>query len=106
MLITYQGTRLLFIPPHAEHHGEHKHFEHEEHSEITLAILEEFGVELESVSCGILEEAIHLPGEIQIDPDRLAHITPRFDGVVKEVFKHIGERVKKNELFSKLTFRK
>ena len=103
VLITYWGTRLLFVPPHAEHQGEHKHFEHEEHeehSEITLAILEEFGAEVGSVSSGILEETIQLPGEIKIDPDRLAHITPRFDGVVKEVFKHIGERVKKEELLA------
>ena len=47
-----------------------------------------------------MEKIIELPGEIQIDPDRLAHITPRFEGVVKKVFKQIGERVEKDELLA------
>jgi len=102
--ITFWGTKILFEPTHTEHHNNHAdhsdHDEHDEHGEITLAILEEFGAEVGTVSSGILEETIQLPGEIQIDPDRLAHITPRFDGVVKAVFKHIGEAVKKDELLA------
>jgi len=105
------GTKFLFVPSQNEHHEDHanhsdhaghddNHGEHEEHGEITLAILEEFGAEVGTVSSGILEETIQLPGEIQIDPDRLAHITPRFDGLVKAVFKNIGESVKKDELLA------
>ena len=84
---------------HVEHNDEHR--EHEEHDdEITLNVLTEFGAEVGITSSGFLMETIELPGEVQIDPDRLAHITPRYDGVVKEVFKQIGENVKKGELLA------
>jgi len=38
-----------------------------------------------------------LPGEIQINQDRLAHVVPRYAGVVLEVKKNIGDSVKKGE---------
>ncbi|MFQ5652881.1 MAG: efflux RND transporter periplasmic adaptor subunit, partial [bacterium] len=38
--------------------------------------------------------------EIVIEPDRLAHIVPRFPGIVKEVRKHIGDRVKKGQVLA------
>ncbi|MBC8310706.1 MAG: efflux RND transporter periplasmic adaptor subunit [Candidatus Marinimicrobia bacterium] len=88
---------------HTEHHGEH-HDEHEGGHESEFAftpeILKEFGVQTGTASGGVLEEEIELPGEIQIDPDRLAHITPRFEGVIKEVYKQIGDKVQKNELLA------
>ena len=88
---------------HADHHGDHHDEIGDEHSSaisITPEILKEFGIQIGIATGGVVEEMIELPGEIQIDPDRLAHITPRFDGVVKEVFKQIGDRVKKNELLA------
>ena len=119
-LVTYWGTKLLLNinnDSHHHNHLEHDENEHEEHSghnnnhkehegheehddEITLNILTEFGAEVGITSNGVLIETIELPGEVQIDPDRLAHITPRFDGLVKEVFKQIGEKVKKGELLA------
>ena len=103
-ILTFLGTRIF--KPHS--HKKHGHTEHhDEHSdaygsELSYApeILKEFGIQIGTASGGVLEEIIELPGEIQIDPDRLAHITPRFDGVVKEVFKQIGDRVKKDDLLA------
>lgn len=88
---------------HVEHHVDHYGDHGDKHSSaisITPELLKEFGIQIATAAGGVLEEMIELPGEIQIDPDRLAHITPRFDGVVKEVFKKIGDRVKKNELLA------
>jgi len=106
-LITFFATKSLFVKPdecsskanltHDVHSEEELH---EEHGEIIPETLQEFGVEFSTVSGGVLTEPIELPGEIRIDPNRLAHITPRFDGVVKEVFKYTGESVKKNELLA------
>lgn len=59
--------------------------------------LEEFGVELATAGPGRLRVHVDLAGEVTFDPDRLAHIVPRFPGVVREVRKRIGDRVRKGE---------
>jgi cobalt-zinc-cadmium efflux system membrane fusion protein len=47
-----------------------------------------------------LKVHITVPGEIVIPPDNLAHIHPRFPGMVKEVKKHIGDRVRAGEVLA------
>jgi len=59
--------------------------------------LQEFGIELSTAGPGRLKRHVDLTGEIVIDPDCLAHIFPRFPGVVKTVNVKIGDPVKKNE---------
>lgn len=107
-ILTFFMTRYFFLPQQNDHYYEQEqeenHNDHEGESEteleLTSDILQEFGIEIGTASGGVLEKTIELLGEIQIDPDRLAHITPRFDGVVKEVFKKIGDPVKKDELLA------
>ena len=102
--LTFFGTRFFVHHDHENTgHSEHNDDHGDEHGSglsYSPEILKEFGIQIGTASGGVLEEIIELPGEIQIDPDRLAHITPRFDGVVKEVFKQIGDRVKKDELLA------
>jgi cobalt-zinc-cadmium efflux system membrane fusion protein len=62
--------------------------------------LQEFGIELTTAATGKLQIHTDLTGEIGIDPDRLAHIVPRFPGVVKEVRKKIGDKVRKGEVIA------
>ncbi len=82
---------------HAEDEGK----EHgEEIARLSEDVLQEFGIELATAGEGDIQLHIDLTGEIKIDPDRLAHITPRFTGIVKEVRKKIGDKVKKNEVLA------
>ncbi len=79
---------------------EDEHAEETEHSEVVRLSqeeLDEFGIELATAGPGELKVHVTLPGEIIIPPDNLAHIHPRFPGMVKKVYKHIGDRVKKGE---------
>ncbi|MFC2088750.1 efflux RND transporter periplasmic adaptor subunit [Calditrichota bacterium] len=62
--------------------------------------MKEFGIEISVASSGKLITKVSLTGEIIIPPDNLAHITPRFPGIVKKVFKHIGDRVKEGEILA------
>lgn len=81
-------------------HEETEESENEEHSEIVKLSqdeLDEFGIELKKAGSGKLNIHVSLPGEIIIPPDNLAHIHPRFPGMVKKVFKHIGDKVKKGQ---------
>lgn len=62
--------------------------------------LKEFDIETARASSGMLYKYIQLPGEIVIPPANLAHVHPRFPGVVKEVRKQTGDRVKAGEVLA------
>ncbi|MBD3422452.1 MAG: hypothetical protein GF398_20245 [Chitinivibrionales bacterium] len=114
---------------HSEHdHSEHDHsetehadHEHEGHEadvhENRLARAhqghsDELVVEISSQSAGMIglttgkastsriTREIELPGEIGFNEDRLAHITPRFGGVVKRVNKRLGAYVKPGDVLA------
>lgn len=86
---------------HAEAEKEIPEGENEHHNEeignLTSDEINEFGIEISTAGSGKLEQHVDLTGEIVIDPDRLAHIVPRFAGIVKKVNKKIGDNVKKGE---------
>lgn len=83
----------------AYNRGDDEHGD-EEIVQLSQAELEEFGIELAAAEAGKLQVHIDLTGEIVIDPDRLAHITPRFPGIVKAVRKKIGDKVNKDEVLA------
>ena len=61
---------------------------------LTPEVLAEFGVELSEAGPGLIRNEIIVPGEIALNGDRLAHIVPRFTGVIREVRKNIGDHVR------------
>jgi len=71
--------------------------EHNEVVQMSSAELKEFGVELAAAAAGDIQIHVNLPGEIVIPSDQLAHIHPRFSGIVKDVYKYIGDEVKEGE---------
>ncbi len=106
-LLTSVCSIILFMMIVSSCQTEQKHQESEEtehvgegHSEIVQLSqeeLNEFGIELAQAGPGKLKVHVSLPGEIIIPPDNLAHIHPRFPGMVKKVFKQIGDPVKKGQ---------
>lgn len=94
-------------PPAAGEHQEHKE-ESGEHAEgdepkvvrFTDAELKEFNIAIGTASPGKLRIEVSLPGEIAPHADRMAHIIPRFVGVVKEVRKQVGDSVSKGEVLA------
>lgn len=52
-----------------------------------------------------LNRMLRLTGEIGLNEERVVHIVPRLDGVVKKVFKDLGDRVAKGELLAVLESR-
>ncbi len=73
---------------------------HSESVQLSQDEIEEFCIVLAKASPGKLQIHVSLPGEIIIPPDNLAHIHPRFPGMVKKVFKHIGDPVKKGQILA------
>ncbi len=70
--------------------------------QLSSAELKEFDIEITKAEPGKLETHVTLSGEIIIPPDNLAHIHPRFPGIVKQVYKNIGDHVKKSEALAEI----
>lgn len=83
-----------------EHSKAETQNENEEHSEeivLTEETMKEFGIEVKEAGPGIIKTHIDLTGEIIAEPSRISHIIPRFNGIVKEVYKTVGDKVTKGE---------
>jgi cobalt-zinc-cadmium efflux system membrane fusion protein len=85
--------------------GPGKEAREDEHTEgdgvsLTAAEIEEFGLRWAPAGPATLERRIELPGVVRANEDRVAHIVPRFAGVVTEVRKRIGDRVKSGEILA------
>jgi cobalt-zinc-cadmium efflux system membrane fusion protein len=78
-------------------HGEAAPEEHNEVVQLSAAELVEFNIELGIAAAEDIQIQVNLPGEIVIPSDQLAHIHPRFSGIVKDVYKYIGDEVKVGE---------
>jgi len=92
----------------AEEHG-HEHGQHEEHEEpglnFSAAQLQEFDIKLSQASSGVINKTRDLTGEVIVAPERLFHIVPRVSGVVRQVFKHLGDKVATGDLLATLSSR-
>ena len=98
---------------HADGHGdeadEHGHAEagEGEHGEeareavsLTAEQLAAAGIEIAAAGPGAIDSGTELLGEVHPNGDRLAHITPRFPGIVREVRKNAGELVKAGDVLA------
>lgn len=80
-------------------HDKNDHSKHEDAEEVNLSkkAIALAGIERAVVEKKAIAQTIELSGEIGYNEDRLAHITPRFGGVVKEIHKQLGQYVEKGE---------
>ncbi len=58
------------------------------------------GIALETAGPGTIDSFTELPGEVRPNGDRLAHIVPRYPGIVREVRKTVGDTVKAGEVLA------
>ena len=78
------------------HENEHEEDleEHEEHViELTRSEIEEIGLETSIAGPGMIDNYLTLTGQIGFNQDKIAHIVPRVDGIVKQVNKTLGDKV-------------
>ena len=94
-----ESNDKLLKTNNTNHEQENKHTD-EGIVKLTDSDIAELGIELETVGSQKLQMHSDLNGEIVPDPDKLAHLVPRFTGVVKSVNKEIGDRVEKNEVIA------
>lgn len=85
---------------HQDETDGHGHGEDEPLVEVSDSGMIMVGISISAVRERDLSQFVELPGEIGFNEDRLAHITPRYGGVVKEVLKGLGAFVKKGEILA------
>jgi cobalt-zinc-cadmium efflux system membrane fusion protein len=86
-----------------EEHGQEQDAERE-HGEDRLPLSAEqrrrFDIRFEEAGPGTIDMFVELPGEVRPNGDRLAHIVPRFPGIVREVRKTIGDSVRAGDVLA------
>lgn len=82
------------------HEGEEHHHESEEESPAGLSAkaMGAFGVTLQTAGPGTVRVLLTLSGTLVPHEDRVAHVTPRYPGVIREVRKRLGDPVSKDEV--------
>ena len=81
--------------------GEEDHAE-EEGLRLSAAERAEFGIEVAKAAAGQLAIQVHTPGEVQVNPDLLAHIVPRIPGVARQIHANIGDQVEQDQVLAVL----
>lgn len=85
--------------------GENVRNGHTEPVRLSADQIREFGIELDEAGEGELALEIYLPGEVRLNWDRVAHVTPRLSGIVQEVMKSVGDTVRRGEVMAVLESR-
>ena len=89
------------------HDIEHNHHEAHEEPKLTFskAELEEFSIQLAKTKSGEISKTLDLTGEVIIAPERMFRVAPGISGVVRKVFKNLGDQVKSGDLLVTLSSR-
>lgn len=88
-------------------HGEgHAEGGHDEHSAGRVELTDEgrknAGIEVTRAAAGTVNVTLSLPGEVALNADKTAHVTPRVSGTVREVMRQLGDVVKKGDVLAVL----
>ena len=85
-----------------EGHGEEGHGEEHEEGVVTIApeAVTRSGIKVEKVKVEHVRGAIEVPAEIQLNPDRVAHVNSPVEGQVATVTAVVGARVTKGKVLA------
>lgn len=68
--------------------------------QVSEETIKEEGIKVNVAAPGKLRLSANFPGEIVVNPDRMAHITPRMGGIVIEVRKNLGDKVSAGDVMA------
>ena len=88
------------VAVHAVHEGrEHtwSYPSHEYRVELSDEIARESGIVTQTAGPSVLRTMLHVHGRVVPNEDRMAHVSPRYPGIVKDVRKRLGDHVERGE---------
>lgn len=63
-------------------------------------LLHDFGVKTAAAGAGMIHQQVSLPGEVKLNEEAVAHITPRFAAKIVEVQAKTGDKVKAGDMLA------
>lgn len=60
------------------------------------------GIEMLKAGQADIRESLSLRGLVRLNAEQMAHVTPRFAGIVRKVFKNLGDVVKKGDVLARI----
>jgi cobalt-zinc-cadmium efflux system membrane fusion protein len=103
LILAAPTPSALAQQPDHDDHGEEQGHEDEGHEEIVSLSadeMREFGIVVSVAGSATLTSSVDLPGEIQPNDNTLAHIVPRFPGIVTDVRAQVGDRVEAGQVLA------
>ncbi len=91
---TYKGTTQTW-----------KYESYEGRVELTDEAVRTSQIKLETVGPAKMRSVTEMPGEVRLNPDKLAYVVPRLSGVIRSVAKNEGDEVKEGEVIAMLDSR-
>ena len=89
---------------HGTQQGHNDHGVEQEHNEGPVPLspeeLTEFSIEIDHARPGTIIRTVEMPGEVQLNGESVAHIVPRFPGIVTAVRKKTGDTVRAGEVLA------
>ncbi len=73
--------------------------------ELTPDAVKNLGIVAEIAGPARLKQILELPGEVALNPDKVAHVVPRLTGVVTDVRVNLGDRVRRGDVIAVLDSR-
>ncbi len=102
----HQSADQQKTKPKQHKEDDHNHQGHEEPElKFSTDELKEFSITLAQAKSGVINTTLDLTGEVIVAPEHLYHVVPRVSGVVRQVFKHLGDKVKTGDLLATLSSR-
>lgn len=98
----HKGGEQHDASKHEEHGGHEDEHGHGESSPVewTDQLIQESGISIKTASSGEIAVGLELPGKIVSYEPNVAHIIPRFPGIIREAKKHLGEKVNKGDVLA------
>lgn len=88
--------------PMQEKHAEHEGHEGKGSIRLSPRALQMASLEIQPAGGGTLARTLEGPGEIVLNEDRVAHLTPRVPGVAVKVLKSVGDEVAEGDVLAVL----
>ncbi|WP_441289981.1 efflux RND transporter periplasmic adaptor subunit [Sorangium sp. KYC3313] len=93
---------------HAEEHAPDEPGEAHAHGDklkLSPAMIQNAGLEMLTAGPGSVAVTVTLPGEVALNAEAIAHVTPRVPGTAREVKKQLGDTVTRGEVLAVLDSR-
>ena len=91
---------LTFLPALCDAHGDHHHDHGDEEFHWTQEKSAAANILAQVAGPGMIQHLVQVSGKISLHPDHLAYVIPKVEGVVRTIYKNVGDSVEAGEVIT------